>query len=124
MFELCEEITEKKLCPNVVLIQSYDENGSIAKHSDNEKEMVRNEKTGLVKPIVSISFGATCEKFRVKKKEMKEEGKRKRVTSECIELLHGDVLIMKEGTQEMYEHYILKDSIKGKRISMTFREQN
>ena len=118
----CVEVTNGKLNPNVVLVQCYDENGSIAPHADDEPEMTRDETTGLVKTIVSISIGATCKKFKVKKKK-EGLGKRKRENAESIELRHGDILIMEEGTQEKFEHYIPKGEILGKRISLTFREQ-
>jgi alkylated DNA repair dioxygenase AlkB len=94
--------------PNGIFCNLYnDKSHVIPYHSDNEPSMDKN------KPIISISFGGErvfnfCPRFKSKK---------------CIAkvlLQHGDVCIMKPGTQEKYRHGISKGSEES-RINFTFR---
>ena len=93
--------------PNVALVQLYEGDGAIGWHADDEKSMSRDlEKQ--VWSIVSMSFGNSA-KFMVRPKQSPPPG-RKRV-SESVVLKEGDVLVMKTGTQERYEHSIPKGGI-------------
>ena len=77
-------------------------------HADNEKELGRN-------PIIaSISLGET-RKFQIKHHTNKEY--------KCnLELTHGSLLLMKEGSQIHYKHQIPKAAQPKKpRINLTFR---
>jgi len=77
-------------------------------HADNEKELGRD-------PIIaSISLGET-RKFQIKHNTNKE--------SKCnLELTHGSLLLMKEGSQIHYKHQLPKStSPKNARINLTFR---
>ena len=103
---------------NVVLVQLYGTDGAISWHSDDERTMTRNGDTGEVRDIISVSMGASC-KFKIK--ERPQIKKRKR--ADVFTLQHGDVLLMREGTQERYEHSIAKGDVEGERVSFTFRMQ-
>jgi alkylated DNA repair dioxygenase AlkB len=77
-------------------------------HADNEKELGRD-------PIIaSISLGET-RKFQIKHHTNKE--------IKCnLELTHGSLLLMKEGSQIHYKHQLPKStSSKNARINLTFR---
>lgn len=77
-------------------------------HADNEKELGRN-------PIIaSISLGE-IRKFQIKHHTNKEY--------KCnLELTHGSLLLMKEGSQIHYKHQIPKAAQPKKpRINLTFR---
>ena len=92
---------------------NYYKNGSvgIAKHSDNERELIGGADKCIV---VSASLGAT-RNFILQDK----------ITNErfIIPLKDGDILIMGPGTQKYYEHSINSQlGVAGSRISMTFRE--
>jgi alkylated DNA repair dioxygenase AlkB len=77
-------------------------------HADNEKELGRD-------PIIaSISLGET-RKFQIKHNTNKE--------NKCnLDLTHGSLLLMKEGSQIHYKHQLPKStSVKNARINLTFR---
>lgn len=77
-------------------------------HSDNEKELGRNP------TIASISFGEE-RKFQLKHNTISEA----RIN---LNLNHGSLLLMKEGSQIHYKHQIPKAAQpKNARINLTFR---
>ncbi|WP_333808611.1 alpha-ketoglutarate-dependent dioxygenase AlkB family protein [Flavobacterium sp.] len=77
-------------------------------HSDNEKELGRNP------TIASISFGEE-RKFQLKHNTISEA----RIN---LNLNHGSLLLMKEGSQIYYKHQIPKAvQPKNARINLTFR---
>ncbi len=101
---------EKKLESsfNSVLINYYrNENDSMGKHCDDEKELGEN-------PIIaSISLGEIRE-FIIENKKTKEKIK--------INLKSGSLLIMKDSSQKDYLHSLPKSKQKkGGRINLTFR---
>lgn len=82
---------------------------SVTWHSDDEPEL------GESPVIASLSFGAT-RKFQLRHK------KDKALKREFI-LTDGSLLVMREGTQENWEHQIPKTSkLVGNRINITFRK--
>jgi len=92
-----------------VLANLYrNENDSNGWHSDNEKELGRN-------PIIaSVSFGEE-RKFQLKHNS-------KTTDKFTLNLQHGSLLLMKEGSQIHYKHQIPKaTSVKKSRINLTFR---
>ena len=102
-----EKITNQNF--TTVLANLYrNEKDSNGWHADNEKELGRD-------PIIaSISLGET-RKFQIKNNTNKE--------SKCnLELTHGSLLLMKEGSQIHYKHQLPKStSPKNARINLTFR---
>jgi alkylated DNA repair dioxygenase AlkB len=102
----------EKICNQnftTVLANLYrNEKDSNGWHADNEKELGRD-------PIIaSISLGET-RKFQIKHHTNKEY--------KCnLELTHGSLLLMKEGSQIHYKHQLPKStSPKNARINLTFR---
>jgi alkylated DNA repair dioxygenase AlkB len=102
----------EKICNQnftTVLANLYrNEKDSNGWHADNEKELGRD-------PIIaSISLGET-RKFQIKHNSNKEY--------KCnLELTHGSLLLMKEGSQIHYKHQLPKStSPKNARINLTFR---
>ena len=102
----------EKICNQnftTVLANLYrNEKDSNGWHADNEKELGRD-------PIIaSISLGET-RKFQIKHHTNKEY--------KCnLELTHGSLLLMKEGSQIYYKHQLPKStSSKNARINLTFR---
>ncbi len=93
---------------NSVLLNLYkDGSHSMGLHSDDEKEL------GLKPTIASLSFGET-RPFRFVNKKTKEAFK--------LELSHGDLLVMKGKTQELYKHELPKSKKKLKpRLNLTYR---
>ena len=115
MLEICKLLSHS--APNVVLIQLYEEDGSISWHADDEsKAMVK--KDGEVLPITSFSLGGNAE-FCIRPKT----GKPRRTQKMLLQ--NGDVLVMKQGAQERYEHRIARGGIAAgsQRMSFTFRTQ-
>ena len=95
---------------NSVLLNLY-RNGkdAVSWHQDNEKEL------GKSPTIASLSFGAT-RKFQFRHKFRKDIEKFE------LALVHGSLLIMKETTQEFWQHQIPKTSKPvEERINLTFR---
>jgi alkylated DNA repair dioxygenase AlkB len=94
-----------------VLLNRYrNGNDSVAWHSDREvKELAR--------PVIaSLTLGAT------RAFDLRPKRDRHRVLS--VDLEHGDLLIMRGGTQEHWEHRVAKDRrIAGERINLTLRQQ-
>lgn len=77
-------------------------------HADNEKEL------GHDPIIASISLGET-RLFQIKHNTKKEE-------KINLNLEHGSLLLMKQGSQVLYKHQLPKSSsIKKARINLTFR---
>jgi alkylated DNA repair dioxygenase AlkB len=92
-----------------VLANLYrNENDSNGWHADNERELGRD-------PIIaSVSFGEE-RKFQLKHRSNPEH----KLT---LNLNHGSLLLMKEGSQIHYKHQIPKASHpKKERINLTFR---
>ena len=92
-----------------VLANLYrNENDSNGWHADNEKELGRN-------PIIaSVSFGEE-RKFQLKHITNSE-------VKMNLNLNHGSLLLMKEGSQIHYKHQIPKATQpKNPRINLTFR---
>jgi alkylated DNA repair dioxygenase AlkB len=93
---------------NSVLLNLYNDNShSMGLHSDDEKKLGQ-------KPIIaSLSFGET-RAFRFVHKKTKEAFK--------FNLSHGDLLVMKGKTQELYKHELPKSKkILKPRLNLTFR---
>lgn len=106
MFKLVEE--NCGILFNSVLLNRY-KNGedAIGWHSDNEKSL------GVNPYIASLSLGQT-RTFLLRQKFSGKEHK--------IELNHGDLFLMGNNSQILYEHSIPKErSCKGERINLTFR---
>ena len=105
--EKVDKISEQNF--TTVLANLYrNEKDSNGWHADNEKELGRD-------PIIaSISLGET-RKFQIKHHTNKE--------IKCnLELTHGSLLLMKEGSQIHYKHQLPKStSPKNARINLTFR---
>lgn len=101
-----EKISNSKF--NSVLINLYrDENDSMGKHSDDEKEL------GINPTITSLSIGEERE-FIITSKINKKREK--------INLGDGSLLIMKNDSQKVYSHELPKTKIKKEpRINLTFR---
>jgi alkylated DNA repair dioxygenase AlkB len=77
-------------------------------HADNERELGRDP------VIASVSFGEE-RKFQLKHNNNPEH----KLT---LNLTHGSLLLMKEGSQLNYKHQIPKDrQPKKERINLTFR---
>ena len=98
---------------NSVLLNYYrDGNDSMGWHHDNEPEL------GLRPVIASVTLGAAP---RLQFREVKPAVPGKRKTHE-IELTHGSLLVMREATQQRWEHGIPKaPGITDPRINLTFR---
>ena len=94
---------------NSVLLNYYRSgNDSVSWHSDDEKEL------GDQPIIGSVSFGG-IRKFRLRNKKNKK-------LIHNIELENGSLLIMRELTQQYWEHEIPKTKKKvAERINLTFR---
>lgn len=92
---------------NQLLLNSYETWGSIGLHSDNEKEL------GYNPTVVSLSLGSECI-FTLVNNKTKEEYD--------ILLKPNDLLMMDDMSQINYKHQIKRGNIKGKRISLTFRQ--
>ena len=92
---------------NSVLINYYrDGKDKINYHSDDLSQIGEN-------PVISsISLGET-RKFSFKNKETKQKIE--------FQLNHGDLLIMKGDTQDIWQHAVLPEPNKGERINLTFR---
>ncbi|MBC5800634.1 MAG: alpha-ketoglutarate-dependent dioxygenase AlkB [Candidatus Eremiobacteraeota bacterium] len=94
-----------------VLLNRYrDGRDSVAWHSDREVQ-------GLAHPVIaSLTLGAT--------RAFDLRPKRARTDIVSIDLDHGDLLVMRGGTQTHWEHRIRKDArIGSERINLTFRQQ-
>jgi alkylated DNA repair dioxygenase AlkB len=75
-----------------------------------------NDKEALATPVVSVSFGATRE-FR-----LRQIGQTTGY-AQSFQLGSGDLLIMKSGCQQRYEHSIIKSKkVTAARINLTFRQ--
>jgi alkylated DNA repair dioxygenase AlkB len=94
---------------NSVLANLYrDGRDSMGWHSDAEPEL------GDEPVIASLSFGAP-RRFRFRSREARK------VDAE-IELAHGSLLVMRGGTQRLYQHDVPKTSAGvGARVNLTFR---
>lgn len=106
MFKLVED--NCGIAFNSVLLNRY-KNGedAIGWHSDNEKVL------GVNPYIASLSLGQT-RTFLLRHKFSNSEHK--------IELNHGDLFLMGNNSQILYEHSIPKEKhCKGERINLTFR---
>ena len=102
-----EQISEQNF--TTVLANLYrNEKDSNGWHADNEKELGRN-------PIIaSVSFGEE-RKFQLKHNSISE-------AKMNLNLNHGSLLVMKEGSQIHYKHQIPKATQPKKaRINLTFR---
>jgi len=107
---LRDELAERfELRFNSVLANLYrDGRDSTGWHSDDEPEL------GDEPVIASLSFGAT-RRFRFRSREtLKVAG--------AIELAHGSLLVMRGGTQRLYQHDLPKvASVAELRLNLTFR---
>jgi alkylated DNA repair dioxygenase AlkB len=105
---LIEKLNELKYSFNSVLINYYrDGQDSNGWHRDNEKEL------GEDPVIMSISVGAK-RRFKIQSLDKSEKFD--------IELEHGSLLIMKEGSQLFYRHQLPKMlNLAEPRINFTFR---
>ena len=94
---------------NAALLNFYrNENDSNGWHADNEKEL------GLDPIVASLSLGET-RVFQLKHNTKTDIKK-------SIDLKHGSLILMKEGSQLHYKHQIPKSSkMKKPRINITFR---
>ncbi|UGS24250.1 alpha-ketoglutarate-dependent dioxygenase AlkB family protein [Flavobacterium channae] len=102
-----EQTAEKNF--TTVLANLYrNEKDSNGWHADNEKELGRN-------PIIaSVSFGEV-RRFQLKHNTNPE-------AKMTLNLNHGSLLLMKEGSQIHYKHQIPKETkSKNNRINLTFR---
>lgn len=102
-----EQTAEKNF--TTVLANLYrNEKDSNGWHADNEKELGRN-------PIIaSVSFGEE-RRFQLKHNTNPE-------AKMTLNLNHGSLLLMKEGSQIHYKHQIPKETkSKNNRINLTFR---
>jgi len=102
-----EQIVQQNF--TTVLANLYrNEKDSNGWHADNEKELGRN-------PIIaSVSFGE-ARKFQLKHNSISE-------VKINLNLNHGSLLLMKEGSQIHYKHQIPKATqAKNPRINLTFR---
>jgi alkylated DNA repair dioxygenase AlkB len=103
------EALENKRLHHVLLNRYRDGRDSVAWHSDNEVDHLREAL------IASLTLGAT------RAFDLRPKADRRRLIS--VELDHGDLLIMAGRTQATYEHRIAKDRrIRGERINLTFRQ--
>ena len=102
------EITSAHQFTTVLANLNRHEKDSNGWHADNERELGRD-------PIIaSVSFGEE-RKFQLKHINNREH----KLT---LNLTHGSLLLMKEGSQIHYKHQIPKDSQpKKERINLTFR---
>ena len=81
---------------------------SVSWHSDDEREL------GVGSAIASVSFGAT-RRFQFRRKGQQR-------LHSAMDLHHGDVLIMRGATQQLWQHQIPKTTRPvGPRINLTFR---
>jgi len=94
---------------NSLLTNLYrNQSDSVAWHSDDEPELGRQPL------IASLSLGAT-RRFSLKHKRLKGERR-------DLLLPSGSLLIMSGGTQQNWQHALLKQTLKsGPRINLTFR---
>ena len=93
-----------------VLLNRYrDGNDGVAWHSDREI-------AGLAEPVIaSLTLGAT------RSFDLRPKADRTRVL--CVDLDHGDLVLMRGEAQTRYEHRIAKDRrVRGERINLTFRQ--
>ncbi|MGP6159139.1 MAG: alpha-ketoglutarate-dependent dioxygenase AlkB family protein [Vulcanimicrobiaceae bacterium] len=94
-----------------VLLNRYrDGNDSVAWHNDREVP-------GLAQPVIaSLTLGAT------RAFDLRPKAERRRLIS--VDLVHGDLLVMRGATQQHWEHRVAKNPrISGERINLTFRQQ-
>ncbi|WP_288980331.1 alpha-ketoglutarate-dependent dioxygenase AlkB [uncultured Flavobacterium sp.] len=92
---------------NQILLNLYEANGSIGLHSDSEPEL------GYNPTIVSLSLGSDCIFTLVNNKTKAEYN---------VKLKANSLLVMGNMSQVLYRHQIKRGNIKGKRISLTFRQ--
>ena len=94
---------------NTVLLNLYrDGSDGVAWHADDEEDL------GPQPTIASVTLGAT-RRFQLRRRD--DKGIRREV-----ELHHGDVLIMRGTTQDLWVHQVPKTSRRiGERINLTFR---
>jgi alkylated DNA repair dioxygenase AlkB len=94
---------------NSVLLNLYrDGNDSMGWHSDDEKEL------GVQPTIASLSFGA--------ERVFKFRHKSNRLLKRSMNLSHGSLLVMKGGTQVLWQHSLPKTKKEiFPRINLTFR---
>jgi alkylated DNA repair dioxygenase AlkB len=105
--EKIDQVAEQNF--TTVLANLYrNEKDSNGWHADNEKELGRN-------PIIaSVSFGEE-RKFQIKHNTLSD-------VKMTLNLNHGSLLLMKEGSQIHYKHQIPKaNQPKKARINLTFR---
>lgn len=103
---LVESATNHKF--NSCLLNWYrDGKDKIGWHSDKEKQLGENP------VIVAFNLGDS-RTFHFRRKENREE-------KYSILLEAGDILIMDQECQKLWEHAILPEDKKGQRISLTFR---
>lgn len=102
-----EEFTNEKF--NACLLNIYhDGNEGMGWHSDDEKEIVANS------TIASVSFGVG-RNFRFRHKKTKEMA--------SVLLENGSVLLMKNETQQYWQHTLPKSKrVVKPRINLTFRQ--
>jgi len=92
---------------NSVLANQYrDGHDSVSWHSDDEPEL------GATPVIASVSLGSTRD-FKL----------RHQTTSEIVTIAlgHGDLVVMRDESQEAWRHSIPKRAHAGPRINLTFR---
>lgn len=106
-----KEMIESKVSHKYdVCLINYYRNGKESFNFHCDKEEIGNPV-----PLISLSLGAK-RKFYFKSKTDSEE-------KYCVELDHGSLLIMAEGTQENYLHSLPPDKkIKIPRLNLTFRK--
>lgn len=101
------EIKAQGIKFNLVLINGYNATDGVDWHSDDESNL---DKT---KPIVSVSIGGTRD-FDVRVTKDKKDKWR-------VPLYSGDIIIMKKGTQQIYQHKVPKRKNVPRRYNLTFR---
>ena len=109
-------IYSKGISPNLnqCLVNFYEANGSIGKHSDNEKQIVRGS------DIHSWTFGPASRYFVLESLNGSERFK--------INVTHNTLLIMGGKCQEEFCHQVPKklnidsEDVNERRINVTFRE--
>lgn len=105
----------KRISPNLnqCLVNFYEANGSIGKHCDNEKQIVKGSE------IHSWTFGPASRYFILESKDGLKKFK--------VNVNHNTLLIMGGKCQETHFHQVLKktniiDEKNERRINVTFRE--